>query len=114
MKSTTLKDPIETALNKGVTGLPFQNSSTNLREVFANGKTLIAERNKSFVETEIRKEELFPPVEGQTLTEEQRRAIVVDEANTLVVAGAGTGKTTALLGKAQYLWLKDLLLLKMC
>ena len=54
--------------------------------------------------------QLFPPVEGQTLTEEQKRAIVVDEANTLVVAGAGTGKTTALLGKAQYLVAKGLAL----
>ena len=103
-----LKDPIEKVLNKEVTGIPFQNSLTNLRELFSNGEKLVTKRNKSFIETEIKKTELFPQVEGQTLTEEQRRAIVVDEANTLVVAGAGTGKTTALLGKAQYLVAKGL------
>jgi DNA helicase IV len=106
--NTSLKDQIENAFNKGVFGLPFQNSLSHLREVFANGEGLVAERNKSFIETEIQKKELFPPVEGQTLTDEQKRAIVVDEANTLVVAGAGTGKTTALLGKAQYLVAKGL------
>jgi DNA helicase IV len=108
--NTTLKDPIENALNKGVRGLPFQNSLIHLREVLENGERHIEERNKGFIETEIHKTELFPPVEGQTLTEEQRRAIVVDETNTLVVAGAGTGKTTALLGKAQYLVAKGLAL----
>jgi DNA helicase-4 len=107
-KNTDLKEPIENALNKGVNGLPFQNSLNQLREVFANGEKLVAERNKRFTQSEILKEELFPPVEGQTLTEEQRREIVVDEANNLVVAGAGTGKTTTLLGKAQYLVAKGL------
>lgn len=104
----TIKDTIETALDKGVTGVPFQNSLSHLKEVFANGQKLLIERNKNFVDSEIQKAELFPPVEGRTLTEEQRRAIVVDEDNTLVVAGAGTGKTTALLGKAQYLVAKGL------
>jgi len=103
-----IKDTIETALNKGVTGLPFQNSLNYLKEVFTYGEKIVAERNRNFIEAEIQKTELFPPVEGQTLTEEQRRAIVVDEDNTLVVAGAGTGKTTALLGKAQYLVAKGL------
>jgi DNA helicase-4 len=106
--NVALKDPIENALNKGISGLPFQNSLNQLKEVFANGEKLVAEQNKSFIESEIQKTELFPPVDGQILTEEQRRAIVVDEENTLVVAGAGTGKTTALLGKAQYLVAKGL------
>ncbi len=106
--NASLKQPIERALSKGVNELPFRNSLIRLRDVFANGEKLVAERNKRFVEEEIRKSELFPPVEDKTLTEEQRRAIVVDEANTLVVAGAGTGKTTALLGKAQYLVAKGL------
>jgi DNA helicase-4 len=108
--NTSLKEPIKIALNKGINGLYFQDSLNQLRDVFENGEKLIAERNKNFIETEIQKTELFLPVDGQTLTEEQRRAIVIDEANTLVVAGAGTGKTTALLGKAQYLVAKGLAL----
>ena len=54
-KNTTLKEPIEIALNKGVNGLPFQNSLNHLREVFVNGEKLVDERNKSFIETEIQK-----------------------------------------------------------
>jgi hypothetical protein len=105
---SSLRDLIKTALNKGIIGLNFQDSLNQLRDIFENGEKLLKERNQHFIETEIREEKLFPPVEGQTLTEEQKRAIVVDEANTLVVAGAGTGKTTALLGKAQYLVAKGL------
>ena len=105
-----LKESIELAFHKGIRGVPFQNSLNHLREVFVIGEKLIAERNKRFIETEIQKTDLFPLVEGQTLTEEQKRAIVVDEAHTLVVAGAGTGKTTALLGKAQYIVEKGLTL----
>lgn len=107
-KHASLFNPIRTALSKGVDGLPFQASITNLGDIFENGEQRIEDRNSNFVKTEITKTELFPPVDGQILTEEQRRAIVVDEANTLVVAGAGTGKTTALLGKAQYLVAKGL------
>lgn len=92
--NTPLRDPIEKALNKGVNGLPFQNSLNHLREVFVNGEKLVAQRNKSFIDAEIQKTELFPPIESQALTEEQKRAIVVDEVHTLVVAGAGTGKTS--------------------
>lgn len=37
------------------------------------------------------------------LTDEQRRAVVTDEDCNLVVAGAGSGKTSAILGKLAYL-----------
>ena len=42
------------------------------------------------------------------LTDDQRRAIVVDEENCLLVAGAGTGKTSTIVGKAGYLIEKGL------
>jgi len=42
-------------------------------------------------------------VESQPLTERQREACVVDEDNNLVLAGAGTGKTSVMVGRAGYL-----------
>jgi superfamily I DNA/RNA helicase len=37
------------------------------------------------------------------LTDKQRRACVIDEQHNLVLAGAGTGKTSTMIGRAGYL-----------
>ncbi len=47
--------------------------------------------------------DFFDVVESQPLTERQREACVVDEDNNLVLAGAGTGKTSVMVGRAGYL-----------
>ncbi|MFV9473217.1 UvrD-helicase domain-containing protein [Advenella sp. RU8] len=46
---------------------------------------------------------LFDRIERQPLTIEQRIACVSNARNTLVLAGAGTGKTSTLAGRAAYL-----------
>ncbi|MCK8045469.1 UvrD-helicase domain-containing protein [Shewanella sp. 1CM18E] len=46
---------------------------------------------------------LFDSIEAHPLTELQRQACVIDENNTLVIAGAGTGKTSTMAAKAAYL-----------
>jgi DNA helicase-4 len=45
----------------------------------------------------------FDTVERQPLTDLQRRSIILDERRNLVVAGAGTGKTSVIIAKAGYL-----------
>lgn len=45
----------------------------------------------------------FDEVESKPLTEKQREACVIDEDNNLVLAGAGTGKTSTMVGRAGYL-----------
>jgi DNA helicase-4 len=45
----------------------------------------------------------FDSVESQPLTELQRRSVILDERRNLVVAGAGTGKTSVIVAKAGYL-----------
>lgn len=45
----------------------------------------------------------FDQVESKPLTSKQREACVIDEDNNLVLAGAGTGKTSTMVGRAGFL-----------
>jgi DNA helicase-4 len=46
---------------------------------------------------------LFDTIERQPLTNLQRRSVILDERRNLVVAGAGTGKTSVIIAKVAYL-----------
>src|SRR5690606_27530220 len=59
--------------------------------------------NERFTNLEIeRYSDYFDNVEGRRLDLQQRTAIVTDEDNNLVIAGAGSGKTTTIVGKVGY------------
>ncbi len=59
---------------------------------------------ETFVEAQLlRWKEFFDTVETMPLTPEQRLSVVVDEDATLVLAGAGLGKTSVITAKAAYL-----------
>lgn len=45
----------------------------------------------------------FDTLESNPLTERQREACIIDEDNNLVLAGAGTGKTSTMVGRVGYL-----------
>ena len=45
----------------------------------------------------------FDTIEGKSLDDQQRTAVVTDEYSNLVVAGAGSGKTLTLMAKVKYL-----------
>jgi len=51
---------------------------------------------------------LFANLAEYPLSEDQIEAVLRDEDNNLVVAGAGTGKTTTISAKVAYLWNKGL------
>ena len=62
------------------------------------------EANEAFVVNElVRSRELFDRIEARPLTEEQRRAVVIDEQRNLVVAAAGSGKTSVIVAKTGWL-----------
>ncbi|MFI5408062.1 UvrD-helicase domain-containing protein [Kaistia sp. UC242_56] len=67
----------------------------------------VAFRNSAisaFVPAELERwKEFFDTIESKPLTPEQRLSIVVDEDATLVLAGAGSGKTSVITAKAAYL-----------
>ena len=46
--------------------------------------------------------DFFDKVEKQPLTDLQRKAIILNEQRNLVIAGAGTGKTSTIIGKIGY------------
>lgn len=50
--------------------------------------------------------ELIPTVEGNSLDNNQILSIVNEKHNNLIIAGAGSGKTTTIIGKVKYLILK--------
>ena len=63
-----------------------------------------AKANKAFVANEpVRSRALFDRIEARPLTAEQRKAVVVDERCNLVVAAAGSGKTSVIVAKAGWL-----------
>ena len=72
----------------------FLKAPDNLRE----------QANKSFVADELNRcRDFFDGVESLPLTDEQLRAVVTDEDRNLVVAAAGSGKTSVIVAKARWL-----------
>jgi DNA helicase-4 len=60
--------------------------------------------NKNFIKEELEIYKIFfNNIEGKKLDTQQRTAIISNEDNNLVVAGAGSGKTTTIVGKINYL-----------
>ena len=51
----------------------------------------------------VRARDLIGDVEGRQLDEQQMKCIIKPAPNHLVIAGAGTGKTTTIVGKVKYL-----------
>jgi DNA helicase-4 len=64
----------------------------------------VAVHRESYVDAErLKYADYFDSVESNPLTESQREACIVDQDNNLVLAGAGTGKTSTIVGRAGYL-----------
>ena len=67
------------------------------------------ERNEEFIKRElIHETDFFDRVEQKPLTKEQRRAAIVMEDHHLLIAPAGSGKTSAVVGKIGYALQKNL------
>ena len=60
--------------------------------------------NNCFIKNESSKcDSLFSNIDGKSLDSQQKEAVITDEDNTLVLAGAGSGKTLTIAAKVKYL-----------
>lgn len=86
------------------TGKHYDKLIKSFRNYFQNGESIRNKYNNEFALKElIVCRDFFDNFEAHPLSEKQREAIVHNEDNCLVIAGAGTGKTTTIAGKAAYL-----------
>lgn len=71
---------------------------------FKNAENLRKESNESFKREELEfQKDYFDTLFKNPLSNQQREAIITNEDNVLVIAGAGCGKTTTIVGKVRYL-----------
>ena len=74
-----------------------------------NGYNIMNEKNRKFIEKHMKDEKeyfdkMFLKIDPNIcLDDEQRKAILIDEDYSLIVAGAGSGKTTTMAAKVKYL-----------
>ncbi|SER83956.1 UvrD-helicase domain-containing protein [Pedobacter rhizosphaerae] len=76
---------------------------------YQNLENLREQHNENFIKQEMRAyADFFSTLDNYPLSEEQMRAVICNEDHTLVIAGAGTGKTTTISAKAAYILKKQL------
>ena len=84
----------------------------NIDEFMSTYKNLekeVNDYNKQFVKKEKNKYlDLFSNIDNKSLDEQQKTVCVRNQNATLVVAGAGTGKTLTICGKVKYLLSKGI------
>ena len=85
----------ETETNRLVNS--FKQTYGNLNNIFSkwNAEFVAAEKKRQFV--------LLANIDGKSLDSQQQDVVVSAEDNTLVLAGAGSGKTLTISGKVKYL-----------
>ncbi len=75
-----------------------------LAQAIARGHAARTEANERFIKQTLEHyDSLFSNVEKAPLTELQRRACIIDDDYNLLLAGAGSGKTSVMIGRAAYL-----------
>jgi DNA helicase-4 len=80
------------------------NSIEKFINIFENIESKRNVNNQFYVKAELEASTtLFDNIENRKLDIQQRTAIIQDEDNNLIIAGAGSGKTTTIVGKVNYI-----------
>lgn len=73
------------------------------KKYYSGGEALRKQYNKQFIQFELKEcSSFFSNIDGASLDEQQRMAVIKDEDHNLIIAGAGSGKTTTVAGKVAY------------
>lgn len=76
----------------------------NFESMYSNLQQCIEIINNNFYKREATEmKAMFSNIDGKELDEQQQKAVMTDEENTLVLAGAGSGKTLTISAKVKYL-----------
>ena len=71
-------------------------------DVYNNMESLIGARNEKYVQNElIEHKDFLDDIEGKSLDKNQRLAVVRNEHNSQIIAGAGCGKTLTVNAKVR-------------
>ncbi len=106
-----IRDYISAALLEIPSSSDVLSLSNTSKDIFAQLKqwaeldaAMIDDIRAQYVaEQKQRYQALFDGIESNPLTEKQREACIIDDDNNLVLAGAGTGKTSTMVGRVAYL-----------
>ncbi len=73
-------------------------------KLYSNLENLIKAQNSIYLKNQLNNyENLLNNIDGKSLDLQQKMAVLSEETNTLVIAGAGSGKTLTISGKVKYL-----------
>jgi DNA helicase IV len=78
-----------------------------IQDLLNKDSKLIEKHNKDFLEEELKTyNEFFQNIEKNPLTAKQREAVIVNEQANLIIAGAGSGKTSVMIARVGYVMQK--------
>ena len=109
LKSKELLKKFNSRIPKLLTSSSEASKISKIREFVNERQDDRNEINEDYISNEINNQaKLFNTIEKNPLTDEQRRSVVIDEDANLVIASAGSGKTSVIVAKTAWLINKKL------